>query len=1378
MIYPHLLLGGVRKVLTGTILFIMLVACTIARAEAPKAFWHSQPVKPNETVMVQGHAISTETLVDAQRLDDGYAGFPLTQSESVLTNPTRIAPLSFGESLLNFVIPSSWPAGVFAYRLVNDTAGAVHLVNAPDPWFIHGDQGNRSTPGGWVAVYGNNLSMAGGASQLALVNNGVVSSLIAARNGGNAYAQYFDLPADLPAGMYEVYVHNGFGGPAAWTRLQGNESANSDKLKIVSRSTLWETIARAQPEVVIDAANGNGGAANWDAVFAAAIATVSSRKDANNNRLGGVIRVKPGVYTLDKYLVLPDKTILVGENKDTTILQWGESATPDPAGRNPLVIGETLVVWPAARGTFSIEDLTLSRTSPNRVGGCIERAYTNTDEQSAWFRRIVCEEPNTAEAANSAILANATSNMVHNRPAFWMRSTKNTEITDSTIDMILGITLAGQVSANEFVRVENNTFRWRLAPLNVLYGLKNLIYAGNTEFMLGTEIGNGTGAWADVGNSIGSFTHNNRDIYFGQNEMLREGNDVPYIHQGLTLDGNAGVYLGKISSVSGTQINLAGYTSIADPQASQRPRAQQGAMVQILSGKGAGQWRHLMSPVLDANKQPVNVVEVDRTWDVEPDGSSWLSINDFQGRMIFYGNNLENGPKLQLYYASHDVIVAENLLSTRQTAAVPVWVGYRSGGYGSMTHGWHYQVIDNISAGPVTTTMPTVITSLDTGEPLVPQWGSYPGYDGSYVSTHIYRNNRNENSSVFEINPGDQNAGFLVEGNYGLSWMLFKEPPLKQEIGLIRNNSSPTGNRPQLLEKSGNRFPTNPGPDVTFSYTNGTIVNLARSGLATAVNDFGGYGRIKPIDGDTGSSWAGSGGMATSGTANQAWIQVDLRTSDVIQSVKIWPRLDANSETADVWVLVSPTPFTSNDLNTEKSRPEVFSQFLQGKFSGVRTVDLPVASPGGGHIGRYVRAWKVFPTGVTGQLQFAEIEVFGYGSLDLGVTVVADAGSVIQGNTVNYTVTVTNYGSNPATNVTTTGTLADCNLGTVNSQASVSCTRPVVASAAGTLTQTVNVSTSDPEPDSLAGNNTVTVSTNVQALISVNKTGTGIGTVTSSPAGISCGADCTEPYDANTVVTLAAAANAGSVFTGWSGACSGTSNDCTVTLDTSKTAMAMFNIKTADLSVSNAASPPPVLVNDNIVYTLQVNNAGPQAATAVTLTDAIPAGASLVSVSSDQGSCSGTSTVNCALGTLNNGATATVTLTVKGTAAGSLRNTATVSAFETDPVAANNSATTTTTVLGSCIGSSGKNISGTVKRSNNTAISGVSMLLIRTSTTSQCGSRVITGSNGNYQFSKLSNATYSVTPSKTGCTGFTPSSRVVMISSGNKTGENFSGDCP
>jgi len=66
--------------------------------------------------------------------------------------------------------------------------------------------------------------------------------------------------------------------------------------------------------------------------------------------------------------------------------------------------------------------------------------------------------------------------------------------------------------------------------------------------------------------------------------------------------------------------------------------------------------------------------------------------------------------------------------------------------------------------------------------------------------------------------------------------------------------------------------------------------------------------------------------------------------------------------------------------------------------------------------------------------------------------------------------------------------------------------------------------------------------------LTVSKTGTGSGTVTSAPAGVSCGATCTGKFAEGAEVTLSATPASGSNFAGWSGAgCSGT-GPCVVTI--------------------------------------------------------------------------------------------------------------------------------------------------------------------------------------------------------------------------------------
>ncbi len=85
--------------------------------------------------------------------------------------------------------------------------------------------------------------------------------------------------------------------------------------------------------------------------------------------------------------------------------------------------------------------------------------------------------------------------------------------------------------------------------------------------------------------------------------------------------------------------------------------------------------------------------------------------------------------------------------------------------------------------------------------------------------------------------------------------------------------------------------------------------------------------------------------------------------------------------------------------------------------------------------------------------------------------------------------------------------------------------------------------------------------------LTVSKSGTGSGTVTSSPAGISCGADCAESYASGTTVTLTATAAAGSTFAGWSGACGGTGT-CTATMSQARNVTATFNTSSQTVTLN------------------------------------------------------------------------------------------------------------------------------------------------------------------------------------------------------------------
>lgn len=125
-------------------------------------------------------------------------------------------------------------------------------------------------------------------------------------------------------------------------------------------------------------------------------------------------------------------------------------------------------------------------------------------------------------------------------------------------------------------------------------------------------------------------------------------------------------------------------------------------------------------------------------------------------------------------------------------------------------------------------------------------------------------------------------------------------------------------------------------------------------------------------------------------------------------------------------------------------------------------------------------------------------------------------------------------------------------------------------------------------------------------IVSASKSGTGSGTVSSSPAGISCGADCSENYLAGTSVTLSASANSGSKAA-WNdcaaqgGVVSGNNTTlatCTFSsLDANKTVTATFTLNTYTVTPSpgtngsmSPSTPQIVNYNETMVFTVTPDN--------------------------------------------------------------------------------------------------------------------------------------------------------------------------------------------
>jgi uncharacterized repeat protein (TIGR01451 family)/fimbrial isopeptide formation D2 family protein len=118
----------------------------------------------------------------------------------------------------------------------------------------------------------------------------------------------------------------------------------------------------------------------------------------------------------------------------------------------------------------------------------------------------------------------------------------------------------------------------------------------------------------------------------------------------------------------------------------------------------------------------------------------------------------------------------------------------------------------------------------------------------------------------------------------------------------------------------------------------------------------------------------------------------------------------------------------------------------------------------------------------------------------------------------------------------------------------------------------------------------------------------------------------------------------------------------------------------ADVAIVKTDAPDPQAAGAAVSYTFTVTNFGPAAATAVTVTDTLPAGTAVIATSTGCSVASGV--LSCTLGTLAPGASTAVGVTLSTPpVAGVLTNTASVSAAEPDPVPGNNSEPEVTTLV-------------------------------------------------------------------------------------------------
>jgi|GEM_PF-1425923 len=164
----------------------------------------------------------------------------------------------------------------------------------------------------------------------------------------------------------------------------------------------------------------------------------------------------------------------------------------------------------------------------------------------------------------------------------------------------------------------------------------------------------------------------------------------------------------------------------------------------------------------------------------------------------------------------------------------------------------------------------------------------------------------------------------------------------------------------------------------------------------------------------------------------------------------------------------------------------------------------------------------------------------------------------------------------------------------------------------------------------------------VRRKLTVEKKGTGTGTVTSSPAGISCGATCTAEYDTGTEVTLSGTAGPNTEAVKWSGCDSIAAGKCKVTMSAAKTVTATFDLGVRTLTVSKTGSGSGTVTSEPAGVSCGATCAAKfQQGAKVTLSATAASGSTFAGWSG--GGCSGTGSCVVVIGEADVAVTATFT---------------------------------------------------------------------------------------------------------------------------------------
>ncbi len=564
----------------------------------PVIFRVSDPIGPGETVLLFGDGVGEAVKARGWRLvDEPIAGPAAAAAQLPAGDAVDLLVLQASELSAKVLLPDDWQPGCYVILLENNTGSSEPVfVNRTEAWWWLGGPGDVAIPGEEIRVFGKNL----GARTRAWLAQGNFTVELAAFEG-EKYAARFKMPADLVAGDYELWTHNGYGGASGF--------AAPLAVRVAPRPE-WPTDLF---DVHSHGAVGDGEADDTNAFRQALTA-------AGDNG-GGIVWVPRGTYKITGKLPIPPSTILRGERREWVWLYVPKEAAPITsviAGHSDFAVEELSIVSQTARRLVVSPDVPGIHIS---TWGIAKEAHGRNVRLSRlrlqhlfYAHRVGHDDPRRLVDAGPPTVVLVGPDMT---------------IEDCAI---VSSGMPFDLAYGRHNRIERNRLDIGRNGWNAMWRTEETVIEGN-------EI-----QGRDLEANYGGAQQKAYRLYFANN----------YWHDGYGADREAltfdtpylPVWMGQAEAVDGRRLRTRGRKWMAD--------TLQEMVVMIAGGKGVGQYIQI-----ESNSEEEIILE--RPWAVEPDSTSVLAVRVDKSDVVITRNRMVDASvAVQLYAMSYGFIVDGN----------------------------------------------------------------------------------------------------------------------------------------------------------------------------------------------------------------------------------------------------------------------------------------------------------------------------------------------------------------------------------------------------------------------------------------------------------------------------------------------------------------------------------------------------------------------------------------------------------------------------------------------------------------------------------------------------------------------------------------------